>query len=205
PPGHGAWGVLPGQPTCPLDCREGLTVPVEKGGGMSGCPGPGQEPGTLCGRKLYARGLCNTHYYQQRRHPDRSLRPIRQRSERADADTERLIRDEYRKLVESGYQPSRKRVQPKACPRGNDPIGLLRCQGVAIEGVRVVDAHDSPAEEFAHNGNYCGRGLSRCRDGRCRACMGIRDNLRAAVQRARLAEMTDAEIRAATPQKRCPK
>src|SRR5690606_9931406 len=32
PPGHGAWGVLPGQPTCPLDCREGLTVPVERGG-----------------------------------------------------------------------------------------------------------------------------------------------------------------------------
>src|SRR5690606_9154341 len=135
PPGHGAWGVLPGQPTCPLDCREGLTVPVEKGGGMNTCNGPGQEPGTLCGRKVHARGLCKSHYEHQRKGPDRPLRPIGEPLKRADADTERLIRDEYRKLVESGYQPKILRSEKKTCPRGNDPLGSLRCSGVVVEGV----------------------------------------------------------------------
>src|SRR5690606_22131776 len=53
------------------------------------------------------------------------------------------------------------------------------------------------------NGGYCREGASRCRDGKCRTCVSVRNNLRAAVTRARHAGMTDAEIRAAKPQKRC--
>jgi hypothetical protein len=38
----------------------------------TGCKGPGDEPGTLCGRKVNAHGLCSTHNRQ-----GDELRPIR--------------------------------------------------------------------------------------------------------------------------------
>src|SRR5690606_26289651 len=113
------------------------------------------------------------------------LRPIGESLERADAETERLIRQTYAEMVANGYEPKRLRVQPKPCPRGNDPDGHLRCSGVAIEGVKVIDPHDAPAESFGHNSNYCREGESRCRERRCRTCTNVRESLRRAVHRAR--------------------
>lgn len=117
---------------------------------------------------------------------------------------EAIARAEYERIGGDSYEPSRKRSTPKPCPRGNDPKGDLRCSGVTVEGVRVVDPHDAPATDFGHNGRDCRKGKTRCRRNECRRCVGVRNNVRHALNRARREGMTDAEIRAAKPEKRCP-
>lgn len=96
-----------------------------------------------------------------------------------------------------------KRITPKECPRGivyDDP---LRCSGVNIEGIRVLDPHEADASAFGHDGRKCRRGLSRCRQGQCTACVRVRDSIRSAIRRAVNDLRPDSEIFAQL--KRCPR
>lgn len=117
---------------------------------------------------------------------------------------EAIARTEYERIGGDAFVPRTTRAAKKTCPREIEPDGLIGCSGVTVEGVRVVEPHTAPATEFGHDGWRCRQGKYRCRDYRCRRCIGVRDVVRHALRRARREGMTDAEIRAAKPEKRCP-
>jgi 5-methylcytosine-specific restriction endonuclease McrA len=104
----------------------------------------------------------------------------------------------------TGGDGVKSRQPAKECPRGIVSVGELRCGGVGVAGVRFVSQHMAPAEEFGHDGGHCEEGRAWCRQHKCAECHSASSRLRRAIRRAPRTHLSDEDLRAATPTKRCP-
>ena len=97
------------------------------------------------------------------------------------------------------------RKEPAKCPRGKNDGPLLRCAGAVYKGERLSEPHMAEFQEFTHNGSYCEKGNSRCRDRRCRDCARLYNAARSASSTSKFASMSDDEIMTNVAEKKCPK
>lgn len=97
------------------------------------------------------------------------------------------------------------RKAPKSCPRGKNDGPPLRCGGAVYKGERLSEPHMAEFQEFGHDKRHCEKGLSRCRQGRCRDCVRLYNAACRASTKSKFAGMSDDEIMTSVREKTCPK